>query len=274
MVEASERPILRLAWLSDIHLNFVERPHLPEFFSRLAACDCDGFLLGGDIAEAPSVADYLAQLAESVDVPIYFVLGNHDFYFGSLAEVRSKIRRLCRHKSNLIWLPDAGVVSLSSRTALVGHDGWADARLGDYERSLVMMNDYRLIAELAGMSKAQRWPVLKALGDEAAEHIQRVLPQALARHDHVVLLTHVPPLREACWYQGQTSNDEWLPHFTCYAMGKAILEIMQQHPNSRLTVLCGHTHSPGECRPLANVKILTGRADYGQPEIQDVLQVM
>ena len=53
-------------------------------------------------------------------------------------------------------------------------------RLGKYEKSYVMMNDYRLIAELAPLSKEARWPVLKKLGDEAAAHIRRVLPIALA----------------------------------------------------------------------------------------------
>src|SRR5438093_2989908 len=39
------------------------------------------------------------------------------------------------------------IFPLAPGVGLIGHDGWADAREGDYERSTVMMNDYRLIEE-------------------------------------------------------------------------------------------------------------------------------
>ena len=109
------------------------------------------------------------------------------------------------------------------------------------------MQDYRLIAELAGRDKRQRREVLQSLGDEAAAHIRQVLPRALADHRDVVLLTHVPPWREACWYEGRLSDDQWAPHFSCRAMGEAILECAAAHPDQRLTVLCGHTHGQARC---------------------------
>ncbi len=133
-----------------------------------------------------------------------------------------------------------------------------------------MMNDYRLIHELAPWNKRERLEVLHAMGDEAAAHLRRVLPQALEAYAQVILLTHVPPLREACWYEGQLSDDEWAPHFTCKAVGDALLEIMPGYPEHHLTVLCGHTHSRGETHPLPNLKILTGAAEYGRPEIEQI----
>jgi 3',5'-cyclic AMP phosphodiesterase CpdA len=263
----------RVVWLTDLHLNFLELRQTEEFLARVAAQHPDRVLIGGDIAEGPSLAGHLERIATRLACPVYFVLGNHDFYFGSIKRVREAVQELCTSHANLVYLTSAGAVSLSARTGLCGHDGWADARLGDYERSLVMMNDYRLIEELAGVNKRDRWPMLKAMGDEAARHVEAVLPAALAEHEEVLFLTHVPPLREACWYQGQISNDEWLPHFTCLAVGEAILRIMRDYPRHRLTVLCGHTHSPGEARPLDNVRILTGGAEYGSPQIQRVFEV-
>ncbi|HEV3345364.1 MAG TPA: metallophosphoesterase [Pirellulales bacterium] len=263
----------RVVWLTDLHLNFLEIRHTDEFLARVAGQHPDVVLIGGDIAEAPTVAGHLDRIATRLACPIYFVLGNHDFYFGSIKRVRQAVQELCAKHANLIYLTSAGAISLSPSTGLCGDDGWADARLGDYERSLVMMNDYRLIEELAGANKRDRWPMLKAMGDAAARHVEAALPQALAEHEEVLFLTHVPPLREACWYQGQISNDEWLPHFTCLAVGEAILRIMRDYPRQRLTVLCGHTHSPGDARPLDNVRILTGGAEYGSPQIQRVFDV-
>ena len=40
-----------------------------------------------------------------------------------------------------------------------------------------------------------------------------------------------------------------------------------------MTVLCGHTHSPGEAQVLPNLLVLTGGAEYGRPEVQRVLTV-
>jgi Icc-related predicted phosphoesterase len=262
----------RVAWLTDIHLNFLRPEETRAFLDKVASAEPDAALIGGDIAEAPELARQLETIAATLICPVYFVLGNHDFYFGSIRQVREDVTRICRRAKHLTWLTAAGIVELTPTVALCGHDGWADARLGDYERSLVMMNDYRLIEELAGVGKAERWPLLKALGDAAADHARRVLPEALDRYPQAVFLTHVPPLREACWYQGQISNDEWLPHFTCLALGQALVEIMRERPDRKLTVLCGHTHSPGETWPLANLRILTGAAEYGRPEIQQVFE--
>ncbi|MCE9552773.1 MAG: metallophosphoesterase [Planctomycetes bacterium] len=262
---------MRALWLTDIHLNFVTAPDLEGFYDDLAAAAPDALLISGDIGEATSVRGFLRQLAERIGVPTYFVLGNHDFYFGSIALVRREVGELCHEIPRLNYLTAEGVVPLAADVGLIGHDGWADAREGDYLRSYVMMNDYRLIAELTGFTKADRRGVLEKLGDEAAAHVRRWLPAALADFPEVVLLTHVPPVRAACWYNGQISDDEWAPHFVCRAVGDAILEIMPKYPRRRLTVLCGHTHSRGECQPLPNVKILTGAAQYGHPAVERVL---
>jgi 3',5'-cyclic-AMP phosphodiesterase len=267
--------VFRLAWLTDLHLNFLTYPQVDEFLGRVDALEPDAVLITGDISESRDLGRMLRHIDQRIARAVYFVLGNHDFYHGSIREVRALARRLCDNApSRLRYLTaQSEPVELTPTVALVGHDGWADARLGDYERSLVMMNDYRLIAELAAHGKRDRWPILQALGDEAAEHVRTVLPRALERYPHVLLATHVPPLREACWHEGRLSDDEWAPHFTCKAMGDAILEIMPDHPQRKLTVFCGHTHSPGQCRPLPNVEILTGGAKYGLPVVQRVLEL-
>lgn len=263
---------MKLAWLTDIHLNFLAPTEMEAFLKHVANCGADALAISGDIAEAPSLTQYLESLAESLRRPIYFVLGNHDYYFGSRETVRREVRALCQRDARLTWLTSGAVVPLSDAVGLVGHDGWADAQLGDYQRSYVMMNDYKLIAELAAYSPQGRWSVLKAWGQEAAAEAQGPLETALERFARVLFLTHVPPQREACWHQGQISNDEWLPHFTCYAMGRMLVETMLRHPGRELTVLCGHTHGQGHCQPLPNLQILTGGADYGEPAVQQVFE--
>lgn len=261
----------RLAWLTDIHLNFLRRAGLTAFFESLP--EVDGFAITGDIGEAHDVAEHLRAFAELGLV--YFVFGNHDFYRGSIAGVRAEIRGLCRDVPSLRWMPDAGVVPLTETTCLVGHDGWGDGRLGDYQGSDVMLNDFVLIGEFDGFyeSKAQRLAKLHALGDEAAAHFRAILPDALARFQHVIVLTHVPPFREACWHEGKVSDDNWLPFFACKAVGDALREAMAAAPDRQMTVLCGHTHGSGEAQILPNLCVLTGGAVYGKPGVQRVLEV-
>ena len=132
-----------------------------------------------------------------------------------------------------------------------------------------MLNDYKLINDFKNLDKQTRLTKLNVLGDEAASFFRKQLSQALPNFQHIIILTHVPPFEEACWYEGNLSNDEFLPHFCCRATGKVFVELMSQYPDKNLTILCGHTHSGGVAQILPNLVVRTGRAVYGQPNIQD-----
>ncbi len=262
----------RVAWLTDIHLNFLSETRVSAFLNEVVAARPDGVLISGDIAEAHNVCDFLDQLQTAIRAPIYFVLGNHDFYHGSIRDTRQRVTRFCDEHAGLHYLTAEAVNALATHVGLVGHDGWADGRLGDYPRSLVKMLDWKLIDELQSHDRKSRWELLKGLADEAANHIRQVLPVALESYRDVVLVTHVPPFLEACWHEGRISDAQWSPHFTCHAMGQVILEQMDAHPENRLTVLCGHTHGHGEAQPLRNVQVLTGGAEYGAPRIAGLFE--
>jgi Icc protein len=264
---------LRIGWITDIHLNFVRSPRRREFYSTLRGEKLDALLLGGNIGEAGSVNRYLSEMAEALGIPIYFVLGNHDFYGGSIAAVRESVARQAAGSEWLHWLPASGVIPLTAGTALVGHDSWADGRLGDFFRSEVLLNDYIRIAELLSTGKEERFAKLNALGDEAADFLEGRVREALDQFQNVIVLTHVPPFREACWHEGAISNDDNLPHFSCRTVGERLAEIMRGRPECGMAVLCGHTHSPGFARILDNLVVRTGGAYYGMPALQQVLEL-
>jgi Icc protein len=264
---------MRLAWATDVHLNFLMPPQVLAFVWKIDAAGPDAVLLTGDIAEAPDVASYLSELANHLRRPIYFVLGNHDFYRGSIAEVREAMEELTRGHRWLHWMNTAGIVELTPETGLIGHDGWADGRLGMGADTPLLLNDFFHIRELIGLDTAARFTRLAALGDETAAYFRRALPEALDRFQSVVLITHVPPFREACWHDGQVSNDEYLPHFASQAPGEVLREIMATRPDQKLLVLCGHTHGAGSVDILPNLRVLTGGASYGAPELQPEIVV-
>lgn len=263
----------RIAWVNDIHLSFVEKDQRLAFAEAVAWREPDAVLVGGDIAEGPTFEYYLLEMAELLCKPIYFVLGNHDFYGTSVASARQAARQLGRTSEYLQYLPDVGPVELTPQTALVGHDGWADGRLGDYQRSDVLLNDYFVIEDLAWLGPPQRLAKLHELGDEAAGYFRRVLPKVLETYRRVLLVTHVPPFRESAWHEGAISSDDWLPHMSCKAVGEVLVDLMARHRDVEMTVLCGHTHGRGEATILENLRVLTGGARYGHPAVGGVIEV-
>ncbi len=263
----------RIAWLTDVHLNFLNTHQIESFCQSIVDAVPDTVLLGGDVSVAKSITEHLVLLEKLLRRPIYFVLGNHDFYGGSIATVRSRVAELGRNSSCLHWLPGSGAIELTEHTGLIGHGGWADGRLGNSVRSQVLLNDYFYIDEFIGLSVRERFAQLNALGDEAADHLRRFLPAALDRFRRLLLLTHVPPFKESCWHQGRISDDEFLPHFACRVMGDVLVEVMKGRPESELTVLCGHTHSQGEAEILPNLFVKTGAAVYGSPRVQELIAV-
>lgn len=263
-----------VAWATDIHLDWVDTSRRCEFFGAIRAAAPDVLVLSGDIAEGANSPLYLEEMAREFQRPIYFVLGNHDFYGSSLARVRRQITALAAERPLLCYLSAAGVMELTPQTAIIGHEGWGDARLGDYQNSRVFLNDFVAIQELAAVYRDRKAfrELLGALGDEAAQHVAVNLAEALKRYRQVLLVTHVPPFREAAWYNGSLSNDDWLPYFSCQAVGDVLRQVMRQHPQQQLLVLCGHTHGGGEAQILPNLRVLTGGAEGTGPVVQQVIR--
>lgn len=256
---------MRIAWISDIHLDFLNEETLPAFYDMLAITFTDALLLGGDIGESRTISDFLIQIAQHAQIPVYFVLGNHVYYGSSLHAVRHEIRSLCQQIPHLHYLSEIDkVVPLGESTALIGHDGWADLEYGDFQYSSVWMRDYSEIEELKGHKKKTLPDVMRQFSQQAATHIENMLNIALQDYNTIVILTHVPPFQEACWHEGKISDKEWLPHFTCKAVGDVVKQFSTNHPTKQFRVLCGHTHGSGKAKILPNLRIWTKGAEYGE----------
>ncbi len=259
---------MKIIWTTDPHLNLIDSAKFDVFCHKITSTHPDAVLLGGDIADSTSLADKLLSLEKKIQCPIYFVLGNHDYYHSSIGSVREQVQKKINNSPYLQYLTDTGIVKLTSNTCLLGHDSWSDGRYGDYSNSNIRLNDYVMIKELTDLNKQERLEKLNKLGDEAAGFFREQLSQALLNFQHVLILTHVPPFAESCWHEGNLSSTDFLPHFSCKATGDLFIEIMSQHPDKNMTVLCGHTHSEGIAQILPNLVVMTGAAAYGEPKIQ------
>jgi Icc-related predicted phosphoesterase len=265
---------MKLAWATDIHLNFLDDDGVRSFRREIARQSPNALLLAGDIAEAGSLEKYLLLLGGTLNVPVYFVLGNHDFYGGRISSVREAMRQLTRKDpQRFAWLPAAGVVRLTDTTALVGVDGWGDGCLGNYSGSKIELNDWLQIDELKFLDKSMRLKKLRNLGLESADLLRKLLDEALAKYSRVIVLTHVPPFKETCWHEGKISDDEWLPWFTCRAVGDALVAAAEKHADKHIAVYCGHTHGGGFAEIRNNLIVHTGSAEYGKPSTQPAIDL-
>ncbi len=268
---------IRLAWASDIHLDHADPDVVLDFCGRVRASGAQALLLGGDIAVAAGLGDDLVDLAEAIDLPVHFVLGNHDYYGGSVAGVRGSMIRL--RDQRLDWLEQGSPRLLAPGLALVGEGGWGDARLGDFAASNVILNDYLHIADLRRVFKPEACrgtldgqeelqALLQQLGSDAAARLRPGLRAAAAECPQVIVLCHVPPFAEAACFDGRRSSPSFLPGFACAALGQEIAAAAVDHPDCSFTVLCGHTHGEGTAQIAANLVCHTLAAEYGRPDFR------
>ncbi len=264
---------MKIAWTTDIHLEFLDEEGLRSYINFLSDKTFDILLISGDISTSGSISKHLDLLANSLRRPIYFCLGNHDYYGGKINGVRKSVKNTAAGNTFLNWMPKTGIAGLSDQVAIVGHGGWADGRLGDYKNSTVRISDFIYIQDLAMLNDEQKLKKMQELADEATEYFRINLPRVLDMAEHVIALTHVPPFQEAAWYGGKQSGPYWLPFFASEATGNVLMEVMGSRPEKQMTVLCGHTHGEGVVDILPNLKVITGKARYRKPDINRIFDL-
>jgi Icc-related predicted phosphoesterase len=105
------RDSLRIAAAGDVHCRDANRDAVIESFSRLEG-EADLVLLAGDLT-AHGIAQEAEILCEAVDritVPVYAVLGNHDWHAGEAEAIASRLN-------------EAGIVLLERRAVVCEIDG-------------------------------------------------------------------------------------------------------------------------------------------------------
>ena len=280
---AQAGPASTVAWMTDVHFDGLA----PEAQRVLATrswlnTSVSVVLMGGDIATSHSVFEYLQAVAHQAHQPVYFVLGNHDYFGSSIHDVRARAKAVHRASfyPGLRWLPaEPAPVPLwlgknkQASVGLIGHGGWADGQcLGRqaFLDSSVRLADYSLIDDFANLPPAELADKLEQLGRESARHIQPKLEAACSQFGTVLLLTHAPPFVEATTYRGKRSDDDYLPHFCNHALGVALRDTMRQHQSCHLIVLAGHTHSEVRTSILPNLDVHVGFGGYGRAKVQTI----
>lgn len=265
----------KFLWYTDLHLNWSLPGTRTRFVMDIKAQEPEGLILSGDISHGLTICRDLKFLAENLDIPIYFVLGNHEYLLKNIDKLHSKIRKLTKEYPHLHWMTEAGVLSLKSRSedkvAIIGEEGWYDGRAGS-KGLLKYTLDWLLIPEIRKLpTMADRIKKFQSMADKSAESIKEKLHAALQEHDSVYILTHFPPFIEASEHYG-LFHKMWKAYNINYVMGQTIEDVMKGYPNKKVTVLSGHVHRATYITIAHNVLCLVGEAKYcGMPNRKDTL---
>lgn len=281
-------PMAGFAWCTDIHLDFVQSDdRIVSFVESLCASDPAGIFITGDISTSETLMDHLGIIEHAAQRPVYLVLGNHDYYGSDVLSVRADVSKLCQASPHLGYLTPKPFVSLTEKTALVGHDGWYDALYGDPANSRFMMRDWCEIGDFVPASGGRGYmmggcvkdrqaviDVARRLATGAAEHVREQVTAAIeAGHRRIIVLTHVPPFEEAHVYAGRRSDATALPWYTSKLMGDMLTKAASTHETVEFDVLCGHTHGAYDGNVSPNMRVRVGGAGYGHPVLQAVIEV-
>lgn len=255
---------MKIAWVTDIHLDRLNERDYLEYNEYLQELNPDGLIISGDIAEGQKVCQSLKDFDELFDFPIYFVLGNHDFYFNTFAEKEKEVSDLVKNSKSLNWLTEAEVIALNDSIALIGVEGWGDGRNGTVDIGKGYTKDLILIENYKGLTKEAIVGLLNARGEYYAEILRPKLLDAVKKYEKVILVTHVPPFVEVCIDRSLRIYDEFRqPYYTCKVIGDMLLEVMSNNPACQMTVLCGHTHETADVKFLENLRVRVKESIYG-----------
>lgn len=265
---------MKLAWATDIHLDFVDSlqgEKFKNFVDSMLIESPDAVLLTGDISIADQLFEHLLVLENVFNIPIMYVLGNHDYYGGSIRSVRDAAKNLNQRSKRLRWLGGIEHARLTLDTALVGHDCWYDALNGNWQNSRVILSDWSQIREFEEIKRIPQLVIDKSrsLTKEGALHLEKSLDVVVKKYKNVIIATHVPPFIEACREEGKCTIPDCEPWYTCLSVGRLIFSYADKNPNVNFTVFSGHTHGKGNVRLLPNLEVRVGRSVYGKPLCQD-----
>lgn len=262
---------MKLGIATDIHLDVLSRHDRPDYLHqrevgvRLARGH-DALIVTGDISTGNRFESHFRAFCDGAQIPVYFVLGNHDFWDAPESVVRSTAAKFegC--------LDRGVVVELTPEVALVGRSGWYDTLSGnpfssgihpqDWDRTERLKDCWRVPHLL--FKACQRW------SEEEAEKASHVLELAAQGHQEVLFATHFPCFREACFGPDGRLDDGssgWWPWSINTTMGHAIRDVAKKYPDTLFTVLTGHTHGSGTAEITTNIVCYAGRAKYGYPDL-------
>lgn len=246
-------------WATDIHLDKLTKMSVKDWGKNLKITypATQSLIITGDISTGSKLEQHLKELVSGFQSPIYFVLGNHD-YWNSSFEAMDEQAELWQ-SFGLTCLENK-VIRLSDDIALVGTSGFYDCTYGDFDYSYEEMTDFYKIQEL--LNPIGRRNVLETRSATLGHQLISSIEQAKkSNYKNIIVATHVPPFLGLV----KDLEETILPFYASGNIGNAIYAAALTAKN-KLAVLCGHSHEQAYFSD-EYVKAYCGEAKYCAPEV-------
>jgi predicted phosphohydrolase len=217
-------------------------------------------------------------MEEIIQKPIYYILGNHDFYGSSISEVKQQLKHINNISTYLKCCSEVESYSLTHNTVIVGHENWSDMGYRFSGDDGIRMSDWDLIQEFDSVSRnkfletnklmKQVNTILTPLAIQAMKHIEKGINKAVKNNKHVVILLHVPPFLEL--HKETSAKTTW---YVSKIMGDMLLTVADRNPGVRFTILSGHSHNDATFQARPNMICHTAEATYRYPTINGVITI-
>lgn len=252
-------------WATDIHLNYFSDEYISNFGKSLAKdYKAKGLIISGDISLGNKLERNLKTLSDAVQMPIYYVLGNHDYWYSSFAEIDALVDRLSSD-SGLIDL-NKSIVKINDSTALTGFTGWYDCKFGKINPE-VKMSDWIKISDYLDQDYLN---VSINRSNKYLDFKDRLSTIKDSGFDNQIIVTHFPPFEKLI-----KGKKEAKPFYGSSIAGDTLLSIKNQY--SKIVCLSGHTHNRATYQ-VGNLSCYVGEACRGKPSLagtinEDTLEV-
>lgn len=276
---------MKIAWATDIHLDCVDDVDAAVSFLNKSSLHSDALILSGDISVSPHLVQHLGIIEEYFKKPIYFVLGNHDYYYSDIISTRKRVVDACRNMQFTKYLGAIPFINLQPGVFLVGSDGWYDAYNGDPAGSDFLMSDWFKIRDFSPaitnvsgkktLDKEYVVQVARAICFASARHIAQGIQEVASNATQIIVVTHVPPFVKSYTdekYKGMPPQYV-VPWYTSKILEELLFSAAKTYPHVRFTIVSGHTHGQYNGDVSQNIHVNVGKSQYGSPQIAGYIDI-
>lgn len=247
-----------IIWATDVHLNYFTDEYITNFGKTLSqSYKASGLIISGDISLGNKLERNIKTLSNAVQMPIYLVLGNHDFWYSSFNKTESLLDDICKDKSIINLNKD--FVKINDDTVITGFTGWYDCRFGTIDKD-VQMNDWIKIEDFKNQD-----PII--LSQNRSASYLSFKDRSISFKDtgikNQIIVTHFPPFENLI-----KEKDDSKPFYGSSDSGKMLLEIKNNF--DKVICLSGHTHNRARYN-IDNLSCYVGEACRGKPSLAGII---
>ena len=224
---------MKLFICSDLHFEF-QKDGGKSLVNSLNK-DVDGIIIAGDLTTERDIISSLRMICSEYK-NVYYVVGNHEFYYSDLGRVENALYKAKSLFNNLFWLENSNVII--NNVKIIGCTLWFEPRADNFQYEFAM-NDFSIID---GFSS---WVYEK--NRKSLEYLQENVD------NNSIVITHHLPSNQCI--DKMYKNSELNRFFVSPAAEKIIIEKSPKY------WVFGHTHTPYS-NSIGNTKLICNPFGY------------